>query len=604
MLAIMPVVGVAAHPAGADDATASTSDTSVRASTAWWWYYGVTAAQISGELATNHARLTQLKVEDPVAGTFSVVMVANSGPYASGSWWYYGLTAAQVATSVSTNNARLVSIDPYVVGGTLYFAVVEVPDTGSQARSWEWFYGQTAAGVLSDVGAGNWRLIALEPYAVSSSTYYAIIMIANTGYDSKTWHFYISQTIGTIHSLASQGYRVTSFAPDPSSGFDAILVASEGEGWWYYYGLTPSQIASSLAAHHTRLIDIETYVSGSTRLWDTVELDNSDAEQAPINTASKTVDNYAAANGWGAGVHGEYFARIGSTGPGAPVVAANSTFRFEPASAIKILYATYAMREVTLHKISLSASITYYRDPADPTNPGVCPNLAWDTKANAVKISLSTALKQMLDVSDNRITRALAVRFGVGNVNAWASSIGLKSTHIGQPFIGCGFKGGVRNDLTLANAAEVYAGIWNGHLLKGTERSDLLSYLLGGTPTAGSEWGRIVKKEAAAAGKSAFVQAFLADMMTRDKGGSYAICDSSCASYHIDLTDAGVVVIPFKVKGKVQRDAYAYGGFINDLSVPCVPGTGCKAETSAWSMLGAIGGEDAASTIAAALRTW
>jgi hypothetical protein len=604
LLAITPVVGVAASPAGADDATASTIDTSVRAATAWWWYYGVTAAQIATDLAAHHARLTQLKVEDPAAGTFSAVMVANTGPYASAYWWYYGQTPAQVASTLSANNARLVSIDPYVVGGMLYLAVVEVPETGSQARSWQWFYGQTASNVVSDVSAGNWRLIALEPYVSGSSTLYAIIMVGNTGYDSKAWRFEINQPIGTIASQISQGYRITSFAPDPSGGFDAILVASEGEGWWFYYGETAPQIASHLAANHSRLIDIETYVSGSTRLWATVELDNTDAVQPPVNAASKTVDSYAATNGWGAGVHGEYFARIGPTGIGAAAIAANATFRFEPASAIKILYATYAMREVSLHKISLSATITYYRDPADPSNPGVCPDPAWGTPANAVRLPLSAALKQMLDVSDNRITRALAVRFGVAKVNAWASSIGLKSTHIGQPFIGCGFNGGVRNDLTLANAAIVYAGIWNGHLLKGTERSDLLSYLLGGTPSATSEWGKIVTKEAAAVGKSAFAKAFLADMMTRDKGGSYAICDASCASYHIDLTDAGLVVIPFKVKGKVQRDAYAYGGFVNDLSVPCAPGGGCSAETGAWNMLGTIGGQDAASTIAAALRTW
>jgi hypothetical protein len=210
----------------------------------------------------------------------------------------------------------------------------------------------------------------------------------------------------------------------------------------------------------------------------------------------------------------------------------------------------------------------------------------------------------MLHVSDNRITRAFAVRFGVSAVNAWASSIGLKSTHIGQPFIGCGFQGAVRNDFTLSDAARVYAGIWDGHLLAGTARSDLLSYLLGGTPTASSEWGTIVAKEAALVGKSADAKAFLADMTTRDKGGSYAICDASCASYHIDLTDAGLVVIPFKVKGKVQLDAYAYGGFVNDLSVPCSPGAGCSTETKAWNVLGVIGAEDAATTIAAALRTW
>lgn len=605
LLAIAPVVlDVSAHPASADDATTSTNDSSVRAGTGWWWYYGVAPAQIASALNAHHARLTQLKVEDPTAGTYSVVMVADAGPYKSASWWYYGLTAAQVATSLSTNSARLISLDPYELSGTLYFAAIEVPDTGSQARSWQWRYGLNAAGVVSQVGTGNRRLIALEPYVFNSATYYAIIMVANTGYDSKTWYFDVNQPISAISSRVAQGFRVTSFAVDPSGGFDAILVVSEGEAWWYSYGETAAQIESRTGADHSRLVNIDTYLSGGTRYWATVELDNSDAEQAPINAASTSVDKYAATHGWGAGVHGEYLARITPKGLAGPVVAANSTFRFEPASAIKILYATYAMREVALHKISLTSTVTYYKDPSDPTNPGVCPNPAWNTPPNAVKVPLSTAMKQMLEVSDNRITRALAVRFGVSAVNAWASANGLKSTHIGQPFIGCGYQGGVRNDFTLADAALVYAGIWNGHLLSGTERSDLLSYLLGGTPTAGSQWGRMVAKEAVAVGKSTKVKTFLADMTTRDKGGSYAICNATCASYHIDLTDAGLVVIPFKVRGKVQLDAYAYGGFVNDLSVPCSPGSGCSTETSAWKMLETVGAEDAATTIAAALRTW
>jgi hypothetical protein len=603
LLALVTTIGFV-QPAGADDATASTNDASVRVATGWWWYHGVTPAQISTDLNAHHARLTQLKIEDPAADTFSVVMVANSGPYASGWWWYYGQTAAQVSTTLLTNSARLISISPYEVSGTLYFAVIEVPETGSQARGWEWFYGDTANDVITQLNAGSWRPIALEPYAYNGGTRYATIFVANTGYDLKGWYVNIGQPIATINGEVAQGYRVTSFQVDPAGGYDAILVTGEGEAWWFWYGQQPANISTNLANHHTRLIDLDTYVVSNTRYWTSVELDNTDSAQAPVNAGSKSVDGYAAANGWGAGIHGEFLAKVTPTGLAAPTVAANSTFRFEPASAIKILYATYAMRQVQLKKLSLRSTITYYRDPFDPSNPGVCPSTSWVMPANAVKISLVAALQQMLQVSDNRITRAFAVKFGVNTVNAWAKSIGLKSTHIGQPFIGCGFDGAVRNDFTLANAGLVYAGIWNGHLVTGAPRADLLSYLLGGTPSASSEWGKIVTKEAALAGKSMDVSAFLAAMQTRDKGGSYAICQVSCASYHIDLTDAGLVVIPFKARGRITKVGYAYGGFVNDMNVGCAPGAKCPAENGAWNMLGTVGGQDAASTILAALKTW
>lgn len=51
--------------------------------TAWWWFYGVTAAQITQTLTQNNARIVDLQVESLPAsgGIFSVAMVANTGPY-------------------------------------------------------------------------------------------------------------------------------------------------------------------------------------------------------------------------------------------------------------------------------------------------------------------------------------------------------------------------------------------------------------------------------------------------------------------------------------------------------------------------------------------
>jgi hypothetical protein len=606
VLTLTPIAVATSRPAAADDPTAATNDTSVRPGTAWWWYHGVTPSTLNSLVATNHARLTQVKVENPASGpTFSAVMVANSGRYSSAWWWYYGLTAAGVSTTLTTNHSRLVSISPYYTGGQLLFAVVEVPNTGAQARGWEWFYGQSSADVVTDQTAGNWRLTALEPYVVGSTTYYAIILVANTGFDSKAFYYWIGGTGPQIQSTVNQGYRVVSFAVDPSGGFDAILNLGEGEGWWYWYGQSAAQINSHVTADHSRLIDLETYTVSSTRYWASVELDDTPALQAPINAASSTVDTWAGKSGWGGGLHGEFFARIMTTGLAAPAVAANSGFRFEPASAIKILYGLYAMHEVAIGKLSIRSTITYYRSPIDPNNPGVCPQASWAIPANAVHLSLPNALKAMFQQSDNRVTRAFEVLFGANVVNAWAkSTIGLTNTHIYQQFIGCGFNGDVRNDFTLADAGKVYAGIQDGHLIAGTWRTNLLSYMLGGTPNSTSEWGKVVTSIAASLHKSSVVASFLLHMSSRDKGGSYAICDQTCASYHIDLTDAGIVVIPFKVKGSIVLYPYAFGGFVNDLAVPCAPGAGCATEKNAWNVLGNVGAQDAASTIRAALATW
>jgi hypothetical protein len=480
---------------------------------------------------------------------------------------------------------------------------VEVPNTGAQDRAWEWFYGQTAAAVTTDVNAGTWRLTAIEPYTVSATTYYAIIMVANSGSDAKPWYYDISQPMSAIDAHVSDGYRVVSFTSDPSGGYDAILVYGEGEHWWFSSGDTSAQISQDIATHKSRLIDIDSYVSSGTRFWAIVELDNTNLLQAPINGGSVAVDTWAANSGWSGSVHGEYFAKVTQTGIAAPTIAANSIYRFEPASTIKFLYAAYAMHEVALHKLSTSSTITYYVDPSDPSNAGVCPSDAWDTPTNAVKLPLSKALPQMLHISDNRIARSFAVLFGVAKVNAWAKKIGMTSTSIGQPYIGCAFQGDLRNNLTLRDAGTLYGGIYNGKLISGTPRTELLSYDNAAPDPVNSQWSVMVKSEATTLGKASVVNAFLAHMASYDKAGSYGICDdSSCDPYEIDYSDAGLVVIPFKVKGKVVLRGYVYGGFVNDLTVPC--SASCAIGNNAGTTLGNVGAHEAASTIASALRTW
>src|SRR5262245_36185090 len=83
------------------DANATTDDHSVNVPTGWWPYTNGTAAQVGTYLNQNGARLTDLEVYAVTNGvpTFSVRMVPNSGAYAvPGWWWYYGLTAADVNT--------------------------------------------------------------------------------------------------------------------------------------------------------------------------------------------------------------------------------------------------------------------------------------------------------------------------------------------------------------------------------------------------------------------------------------------------------------------------------------------------------------------------
>ena len=190
---------------------------------------------------------------------------------------------------------------------------------------------------------------------------------------------------------------------------------------------------------------------------------------------------------------------------------------------------------------------------------------------------------------------------GLGPVQAMASGLGMSSTHLSQPFIGCGFQGGVRNELTLVDAAKLYRAVDNGTALSSPARTTFFSILAGGAPSAGDAWGTVVSQEAAGLGKSAVVPAFLADMNIRSKAGSYGFCLSgTCVPWKADYSIAGWVSIPFN--GGATNRTYLFGNFVNDLVVNC--NNNCAAQIAVGTALSGVAAESARSTIRAALQTW
>jgi hypothetical protein len=597
LAALAVIIGMAV-PAGATDAFPTTNDQSTTIATARWFYYGETASQVSA-LATHHdARITEIRVMNPSVPTFAVTMVANTGAYASGWWWYYGQTASQVTALLGANKARLISIDPYQTSAGLRFAVVMAPNSGDQARAWWWYYGITGTAVGQLLSQHNARLIALRPYMDDGQRVFAVIMISNTGADYASSEFWYGVPISTISShVKSDDMRVIALAPDPAGGWDAILVTSEGEEWYWWYGISASTVGSDLVSHGTRLIDLSPYYVDGVLKFAAVEFEDNNPPQAPVNSTSQQIQSYADTHGWGGGYHGAYF--VSSTPGAAPVVAANSKFRYEPASSIKVLYLLYTLRS----GISMNSKITYYWPNSSPPNPDACPANVPQTPANAHTTTILTALTGMIQDSNNIYTRGFAIKWGLAKVQALANQLGMSSTHLDQPYIGCGFRGGVRNQLTLADAARLYASVSNGHALTGAARTRFFNILVGGTASASSPWGQIVAQQAASLGKSSVVGKFLSQLNVRWKAGSYEFCLSSsgCLPYKLDLALTGWISIPFVSGGKVVARTYEFGDFVNDLPETC---SSCAASDDAFNLLEQAGAREAQTTIRQALATW
>jgi hypothetical protein len=581
--------------APATDAFPSTNDQAVTIAVGRWVFAGVNSDTLTTLINQNNARITQIRVEDPNIPTFAVSMVENTGDYASAWWWYFDLdidTATQLV-----QGKRLISIDPYMTSAGLRFAVVMVPNEGVQERSWWWYVGVDGPTIGSLLSQNNARPVALRPYNDNGALKFVVIMIANTGVDNKSWEWWPQVSIDFINTRIAAGFRVVSFAPDPFHDWDVILIGSEGEGWSFWFGFSLDQIVPNLLSHNTRLIDLSSYVVQGVRQYAFVELDDSNPPQAPINAESISVRDHAEANGWKGGYHGSYF--VESSASPVPRVADNSNFRFEPASSIKVLYLLYTLQQ----NVPLDGLITYYWPNSSIPNPDVCPpDVVDEIPANAQTTTIEDALKLMMRNSNNILTRAFAIHWGLPAVQAMANNLGMSDTHLNQPLIGCGFRGAVRNELTLNDAAKLYSSVDRGIALSEPARSTFFDILAGGSPSPTDVFGSVVSQEAAVLGKSAVVPEFLAHFNVRWKAGSYGFFLSSTGSpSKVDYAIAGWMSVPFQGLNRT----FLFGDFVNDLVVPCDPLIGtCSELGNARNEISANAAESSRKTINEALSTW
>lgn len=184
-----------------------------------------------------------------------------------------------------------------------------------------------------------------------------------------------------------------------------------------------------------------------------------------------------------------------------------------------------------------------------------------------------------------------------------AQSLGMANTHLSQAYIGCGFRGSVRNTLTLQDAAILYSCVDRGTCLSVSARQTFFDILVGGNPSS-NPIGQVTIQEAAKLGKSGIVSQFLSEFNVRWKAGGYQFClanDSSCNPLKIDYSITGWMSIPFKPHPR----SFLFGNFVNDKAINCSTGAGsCKDLNNAGNEDLANAAEAARETINNALTTW
>ncbi|EPX58893.1 hypothetical protein D187_003608 [Cystobacter fuscus DSM 2262] len=513
--------------------------------TAAWWYYGQTPEQLSALVSANDARIISLQVEQASPLRFTVSLVKNTGTHAKGWWWYYGLTASQLSSYLSTNNARIVSLSPYEVNGTTYFAAVMISNTGADAKGWWWYYGATPAQIGTVLQQNNARLVDLESYATSAGTRYAAVMISNTGADAKGWWWYYGITGSQISSYLSQNNGfLTHIQPADASGstFNVIMEQNPGIAWWWYYGASSSRLADALSQNGARLLDVKTYSSGGVRKFAAIMVNNSNAATTRIGELMRDGTD---------GDTGHYVKQVG----GSVQASLQGNLVFEPASTIKALIGLHAMREVDAGRASLNQLVNIYAPSS-----GSCP-----TSTITGTETLGNAIYNMLEFSDNQRTRAVIDAFGFAPINQTADAVGMASTQLNH-YPGCG--GPVANALTLADAGRMYEGIANGTLLSAASRTALYQRM---PEQAGDFTGirgalrTLVDEEGTKLGLSttALTQ-YKSRLISHYKAGNYTLCGSGSCLEHISV--AGVAEVPRCSLGVTSTQNYVWGIFISGAS--------------------------------------
>ncbi len=259
---------------------------------------------------------------------------------------------------------------------------------------------------------------------------------------------------------------------------------------------------------------------------------------------------------------------------GGPVLLADDeTYVHDPASAIKVLAHLHAARQAAAGRENAFDSMVAYRYPSssggDPSSPNLCPNPADETPTNREVVAISAGLARMMQASDNRMTRAAVLRYGLDPLNGLARELKMGDTRWDQDLVGCGYQDGKRNALTSVDIARLYESVSLGQAISGDARTRFWSLMTAQPVRRGDHLLEIIQEEARAIGKPAAAGPVAERLVRRWKGGAYNICRAVCVVQELIREMDGLASIPFRVDGRVVMRDFAFSSYVADATAVC-----------------------------------
>ncbi len=346
------------------------------------------------------------------------------------------------------------------------------------------------------------------------------------------------------NALTANSARLVDLSRNGDGTFNVVMYGDTATRWYWYYNLSPAAAVAKANQLGERIIDATSYTVGGKQRVAVVMTENLNAlSQRLFAVISPKVD---------LGSYGFYLKQVG----GKTLAGLQQTQRFEPASALALLYHAKSIHEESLGNATDARLITYHYNSANPSDGSICP----DDFTSTTPTNLKNANTLMMQNSDYRMARGILDNYTKRFMLRYATSLGLTSTAINRN-IGC-LSSGTPNRSTLVDLGKVYEAFQQGTVTsdatwQGQFRSRMLNEL-NDAPAFQASICPVVSEEAAALGKSADVATSFCNAMTwLDAPGRYRYA----ATYptKVSWSDVSLTGVPYKSAGTITPRYYVFG---------------------------------------------
>jgi hypothetical protein len=314
---------------------------------------------VSTYLSANAARLTDIQVESATP-TFTVVMVKNSGAYQSAWWWFYGLTEADVNTQLANHAARPISISAYATSSGVRYAVVMVQNAGANLRASWWYHG-TASFIATQLTTNHARLINVSPYPGGG---YVGIMVDNAA-SPLSWWWYVGKSTTAINTyLAANHARLIDLSRNDNGTYNAVMYANTSTRWFWFYGVSPTSALNKANQRGARILDATSWLVNGVKHQAVIMVDDLNALAEQLwNVIGPKVDS---------GSYGFYLKQVGVSGNLA-ALEATKQYEPASALKV-LYHAKSIHAESLGESTDAQLITYHYHNLADPKDGDICPD--------------------------------------------------------------------------------------------------------------------------------------------------------------------------------------------------------------------------------------